>query len=262
MNTLLIIAVFSVAVLFSMLGLGGGVLYVPILLAAGLDMHAAVPTSLAIMLVMSLTAAVVYHTNSLVDWKVLLLLEPASILGAVTGSLTSGMFNERTLYIIFACAMLLAAAAGLLPKKQAHLSMPKKRSPGIFHLEKNGERYAINIWYGAPAAFLAGMVSSVIGIGGGFLKVPLMTAVFGVPIKIAVATSSAMIVITALTGFAAHTALGHVDLKLAAMLSVVVFLGALVGTRISIRSDKKFLNAVMAVLQLAVAGWMVYKAIK
>jgi uncharacterized membrane protein YfcA len=261
MNTLLIIAVFAVAVLFSMLGLGGGVLYVPILLAAGLDMHSAVPTSLAIMLVMSLTAAVVYHTNSLIDWKVLLLLEPASVAGAMSGGYFSAFLNTRMLYIIFACAMVLSAVMTLLPQKKLHIDAPKTKFPGFFHLHKKEENYTINLWLGIPASFLAGVVSSIIGIGGGFLKVPLMTAVFNVPVRIAVATSSSMIVITALTGFATHTALGHVDLKLAAILSVVVFFGALAGSKISIKTDKKHLNYIMITLQLIVAGWMVFKAV-
>jgi uncharacterized membrane protein YfcA len=108
---------------------------------------------------------------------------------------------------------------------------------------------------------LAGFVSSIVGLGGGFLKVPLMTIVFGVPVRIAAATSSAMIVMTATSGFLGHAAVGHVDLKLVALLSVVVFFGALVGTRILVKADKKFLSAALVVLQLTIAVWMFYKAL-
>jgi uncharacterized protein len=261
MTSLLFIAVFAVAVVFSMLGLGGGILYIPLLLQAGLDMHTAVPTGLAIMLVMSLTAAVIYHTNSLVDWKLLLIMEPASIIGALIGSYFSSMFPNKVLYVFFAVSMITASAMGSLPQKQILPLAPKSRFPGIFHLKKNNDHYSINLWVAAPVSMLAGFVSSVIGLGGGFLKVPLMTIIFGVPIKIAAATSSAMIVITATSGFLGHAAVGHVDFKLVGMLSIAVFLGALVGTRILVKADKKFLNISLMILQLTIAAWMIYKAV-
>lgn len=261
MSSLLLIAAFAVAIVFSMLGLGGGILYVPILLSAGLSMHSAIPTSLAVMLVMSLTAAVVYHMNRLIDWRLLLLLEPGSIIGALLGSYFSGYFKDNILYLIFAGAMLLSAVMTVWPQKIKKETAAPKKAPGFFYLSSHGESYTVNLWIGIPCTFIAGVVSSIIGIGGGFMKVPLMTIVFGVPVKIAVATSSAMIVITALSGFAGHAALGHVDLKFASILAVVVFFGALIGTRISIKADKKFLNFALVALQLTVAGYMIIKAL-
>lgn len=261
MNSILFIAVFAIAVIFSMLGLGGGVLYIPILLQAGLTMQTAVPTGLAIMLIMSLTAAVVYHTNSLIDWKLFLIMEPASVIGALVGSYFSSKFPDKALYIFFALSMIATIIIGLLPKKNIHPLTPKTKFPGIFHLTKNADNYSINLWIAAPVSMLAGFVSSIIGLGGGFLKVPLMTVIFGVPIKIAAATSSAMIVVTASSGFLGHAAAGHVDYKLVGLLSIAVFFGALVGTRILVKADKKFLNMALMILQLSVAVWMIYKAV-
>ncbi len=257
MSFFILILVFTVAVIFSMLGLGGGVLYVPILLQSGLSFHHAVPTSLAIMLVMSLTAAVVYHTNELIDWRILFLLEPASILGAYIGSYNSNLFSEKFLSRLFAVVIFISAIFMLMPQK------PLKSKPGekfgFYHIEKNGEYYSINLWLGLPISFLAGFISSIIGIGGGFAKVPMMTLLFSVPIKIAVATSSAMIVITCFTGFLGHSFIGHVDYKLVGILSVIVLAGALIGSRISIRADKRFLNRLFAFLQFAIAIWMLFK---
>ncbi len=261
MTSLLFIAVFAVAVIFSMLGLGGGILYIPLLLKAGLSMHAAVPTGLAIMLVMSFTAAIIYHTNSLIDWKLFLVMEPASVIGALIGSYFAGLFPDKVLYIFFAASMITAAAMGKLPQKNILPSAPKSVFPGIFHLKNKDDRYSINIWIAAPVSMLAGFVSSITGLGGGFLKVPLMTIVFGVPIKIAAATSSAMIVVTSASGFLGHAAVGHVDFKLVGLLSIAVFLGALVGTRILVKADKKFLTTALIILQLTIAVWMIYKAV-
>jgi uncharacterized membrane protein YfcA len=260
MTSILIIAVLAVAVIFSMLGLGGGVLYVPILMQAGIPFHNAVATSLLIMLVMSLTAAVVYHANKLIDWKLLFMLEPFSVLGALIGSWNSNAFSEKTLMIVFAAAMLGSAALTFMPPKPGKPSK-KGAFPGIFRHVKHGSHYSVNLWIGIPVSFAAGFVSSIIGIGGGFAKVPLMTLAFGVPINIAVATSSAMIVITCLTGFIGHNAVGHVNMQFAGILAVVVFIGALIGSRISVTADKRFLNILFACLQVLIAGWMVFKVI-
>jgi uncharacterized protein len=260
MNSLLIIAVLAVAVIFSMLGLGGGVLYVPILMQSGIPFNSAVATSLLIMLVMSLTAAVVYHQNKLIDWKLLFMLEPFSILGAILGSYNSNAFPEPVLYVIFAVAMLgsavLTFTASKTPKK-----IQKPSFPGIFRHGKKGGHYEVNLWIGIPVSFAAGFVSSIIGIGGGFAKVPLMTLAFGMPANSAVATSSAMIVLTCLAGFAGHGAIGHVNFKFAGILAIVVFIGAIIGSKISVKTDKRILNLAFACLQVLIAGWMVFKAV-
>ncbi len=262
MTSLLLIAVFAVAVIFSMLGLGGGVLYVPILLQAGVSFHAAVATSLAIILIMSLTASAVYHMEKLIDWKLIMILEPISVIGAVLGSLSSNHFSVKVLYVIFALSMTGSALFMLMAPKKVLALHQKSKLPGIIHMKKNGEHYSINMWAGVPLFFLAGFISSLIGIGGGFLKVPLMTIIFGVPIKIAVATSSAMIVITALSGLFGHSAVGHVDWHMTAILSAVVFAGALIGSKISIKADRKIINLMFSIVQFSVAGWMVYMALK
>ncbi|HRU38842.1 MAG TPA: sulfite exporter TauE/SafE family protein, partial [Candidatus Goldiibacteriota bacterium] len=87
--------------------------------------------------------------------------------------------------------------------------------PGILRRESGGHSYSINLWVGIPVAFAAGFISSLIGIGGGFAKMPLMTLAFGMPVNAAIATSSVGIVITCLAGFAGHGAAGNVDLRLA-----------------------------------------------
>lgn len=260
MNSLLIIAVLAVAVIFSMLGLGGGVLYVPILMSAGIPFHNAVATSLFIMLVMSVTASVVYHTNELIDWKLLLILEPFSAAGAIAGSYNSNLFPDSILYIVFAVSMIGSAALTFIAPKSGKTSN-KPLLPGVFRHTKNDSHYRINIWIGIPVFFAAGFVSSIIGIGGGFAKVPLMTLAFGMPANTAIATSSAMIVITCIAGFAGHGAIGHVNFQLAAVLGIVVCIGAVIGSKISVKTDKQFLNFLFAGLQLIIAAWMVYKAV-
>jgi uncharacterized membrane protein YfcA len=257
MNSILILLFLCISVLFSMFGLGGGVFYVPILLNAGVAFHQAVSTSLAIMAVMSLTAALIYNTKKLIDWHIILILEPATMIGAFIGSYNSKLFPARVLEITFAIVMIISSILIFVPQKISDKKPEKKF--GVIHKKHKDGYYSINMWYGIPVALIAGFISSILGIGGGFAKVPLMTLVFKTPIKIAAATSSTMIVFTALTGLLGHSLIGNVNLNLLLPLAITVFLGAIIGSRISIVADRKFLNIVLALLQIFVALWLIFK---
>jgi uncharacterized membrane protein YfcA len=250
----------ATAFIFSMLGLGGGILYTPLLLNSGLAFNSAVATSLSIMVVMNLTAAAVYHSEKLIDWHILLFLEPPTMLGAYLGSINSGFFPAKNLQIFFAAVMICVAIFTFVPQKPKIFS--EKKFPGFFHKEKKGHKYSINLWIGVPVSFAAGFVSSIIGIGGGFAKIPLMTLGFGVPMNIAAATSSAMIVLTSRTGVFGHSLLGHTDWKLTAILSVAVCAGAFAGSKISVKADRRILDILFSFIMLFVAAWMLYRVFK
>ena len=258
MISLLFILIFCVAILFSMLGLGGGILYVPMLLQAGLPFHEAAATSLTIIVVMSFTAAFIFHKNKLVDWKIVFILEPFSILGAFVASMYADVFSIKFLQIMFASVALISAFFML--KTPAAGKVKKSKFPGVIHRKMGKERYHINLWFGIPLLFLAGYISVLLGIGGGFAKVPMMTLLFGVPLPIAVATSTAMIVITALSGVTGYAVAGYINYELSIILAVAVFLGAFVGSKILVKADKKFINVLFSIILVFVAGWMLYRA--
>lgn len=195
------------------------------------------------MAVMSLTAAVVYNTKKLIDWHIILILEPATMLGAFIGSYNSKLFPTRVLEIIFAIVMIISAILIFVPQKISEKEPEKKL--GVIHKKHKDGYYSINMWFGIPVAVVAGFISSILGIGGGFAKVPLMTLIFKTPIKIAAATSATMIVFTALTGLLGHSLIGNVNLNLLLPLSITVFLGAIIGSKISIEADRKFLNTIL-----------------
>ncbi len=259
MIQLLFILFFLVAILFSMLGLGGGILYVPILLQAGLSYYQSSATALSVMIVLSLTATIVYHMNNMVDWKIVFLLEPFSLTGAYIAGVNSNLVPEKVLLILFACVMILSAFFMLKPAPAKNIKMEKM--VGFIESKKMNHKYHINLWLGIPLAFFTGIFSALLGVGGGFAKVPLMTLIFNVPTKVAVATSSAMIIITATAGFWGHSYAGHINLKLSLVLSFAAFLGALIGSRISIKSDKKFLDTTFSIILILVSIWMIFKAI-
>jgi len=249
---------FCVAVIFSMLGLGGGVFYVPLLLKIGLPFHEAAAVSLCIMIIMSVTATAVYHSNKLIDWKIVLFMGPCAVAGAVIGSINSTQFSEKLLEILFGIMMLLSA--GFMFASPEEINQPKPKKFGFIESRLNGITYFINLWLGVPLFFLAGFIASLLGIGGGFAKVPIMTFIFRVPSKVAVATSSALIVLTASAAAAGHFATGNLNLKLVAILGIAVFAGGYAGSHISAKADKKYINMALAVIMLGVSLWMFYRA--
>ncbi|MBN2753594.1 MAG: sulfite exporter TauE/SafE family protein [Candidatus Goldbacteria bacterium] len=249
---------FCVAVIFSMLGLGGGIFYVPLLLQIGLTFHEAAAVSVCIMIIMSVTATAVYHLNKLIDWKIVLFMGPCAIIGALIGGLNSVVFSEQLLEILFGIMMLISAV--LMFKTPAEINQPKPKKIGFIESRMQGITYFINLWLGVPLFFLAGFIASILGIGGGFAKVPIMTFIFRVPSKVAVATSSALIVLTASAAAAGHFAAGNLDLKLVGILGVAVFAGGYLGSHISAKADKRFINIALAVIMLGVSIWMFYRA--
>ncbi|PKL91911.1 MAG: hypothetical protein CVV21_03950 [Candidatus Goldiibacteriota bacterium HGW-Goldbacteria-1] len=249
---------FCVAVIFSMLGLGGGVFYVPLLLQIGLPFHEAAAVSVCIMIIMSVTATAVYNSNKLIDWKIVIFMGPCAIIGALIGGLNSVIFSETILEILFGIMMLISAL--LMLKTPKEINQPKPKKIGFIESKMTGITYFINLWLGVPLFFLAGFIASLLGIGGGFAKVPIMTFIFRVPSKVAVATSSALIVLTASAAAAGHFAAGNLNLKLVAVLGAAVFAGGYLGSHISAKADKKFINAALAIIMFAVSAWMFYRA--
>lgn len=249
---------FLAAILFSMLGLGGGTLYVPMLIAIGLTFHSAAATSLSLIIIMSLTASVIYHRNRLIDWHLFLILEPASILGAWLGSSNSHIFPEKTLFIIF--AVIMVSASFFLLKPAQPRKVKKHEFPGFYRREKDGCSYTVNLWVGIPISLFSGFISSILGIGGGFVTVPMLALFFGVPIKIAVATSSAMITLTVATGLLGHSMIGNLNYKMTLALSLAVLAGAFIGSKISVKTDDRLLRYAFAAIQILAAAWMAYKS--
>jgi len=247
------------ASVFSMIGAGGGILFMPLLIAAGLSFQASAATSLTVMIAMTLTSSFIFHNEKLVDWKVLLFLEPFSMLGAFLGARFSGRIPDNYLEFMFGLIMIISAFF-MSQKSQPGLKTDRCGGFGYIKSGSEGHTYCINLWIGAPLMFATGVLASLLGVGGGFAKVPVMKLIFGVPIKTAVATSSTMIMITALTAAATYSFSGLINYKLVLLLGAAVSLGAFTGSRMAIKADKVFLNRLVALIQLLTAVYMFYRA--
>jgi len=228
---------FLVAVVFSMLGQGGGALFTPVQVFAGIDFHVAATTSLFLIMVVSVSATIVFRKGKRVDWPLAVALESVTAVGGLAGGLLSGWFAGSMLMVAFAAVIAFAAFFMIRNVTRAH---PCPERSSLFSWRRVlGERvYCVNMLLALPISFLVGGISGLVGVGGGILKVPMMVLLLGIPMEIAVGSSAFMVGLTAAGGFAGHVASGHWDWRTSLVLAVAVFAGGQIGARKSMSLDK------------------------
>lgn len=254
------LVMFLIASVFSALGLGGGVVYTPVQLFFGIEFHTAATTSLFLIMVMSLSATLVFRKAATVDWPLAIVLESSTTLGAFFGGLYSGHFSSKFLIILF--SGVLASAAFFMVK---HFEIPNRcgDNPGGFFRWHRGvgfETYCVNLGLALPVAFVAGIVSGLLGVSGGILKVPMLVLLFGVPMNIAVGSSAFMVGLTAAGGFLGHLAAGHFYWRITLALVPGIFLGGQIGARTSVRIDKTKMKRFFGYLLAALAVFLIIRA--
>jgi len=237
----------------SLLGLGGGVLIVPLLtLIFGLDLREAVGVSLVSVIMTSSVAAGVYLERHTADLRLGMRLELFTAIGALIGGSIAFLIEERLLALLFA-ALLIYVAVSML---RARTSPATAASPG------EPLQYEVrNMPLGIVGATGAGLLSALLGVGGGIVKVPLMHLGMGVPLRVATATSNLMVGITAAASAVIYVIHGGVDPYVAGPTVIGVFLGASVGSRISHRVDVRVLRWLFVAVLLYTAVQMLLKVV-
>lgn len=261
MEHILILAVIFliISTIFSMLGMGGGVLYVPILLFAGYGMEDAPGISLILIIATSLAALSHFWKNRRVDWKLALVIDPLTDIMAFFGGYFSALIPESVLRGILVAVLMIAGTLMLKKKKGGMGVHLKKEHWWLWYREFNGESYTVNLPLVLTATALIGILSGMLGITGGIIKLPIMVLLCGVPMDIAVATSTVMVAVTALSGVAGHALNGTVDWKVGFILALAAVLGGLIGSRISLKVDKARLKKIFGVAVLMIAVQMAIK---
>ena len=160
--------------------------------------------------------------------------------------------------------------AGVPPQEIAGFFMVKTFAPPdtghsnrwmAWNRTLDAHRYNVNLLIALPASFGAGLVSGLVGVGGGILKVPLMVLLLGIPMEIAVGSSAFMIGLTACGRFAGHLWNGHWDWRTSLLLALAVFAGGQIGSRISIKTDKDKLKKGFGWFLLAIAVAMLARSV-
>jgi len=266
----------------SLLGLGGGVLIVPLLtLGFGLPLREAVGVSLVSVIVTSSASASVYLQRRVANLRLGMTLELFTALGALVGGLIAFSLSEQVLAALFA-ALLLYVAVTMLRRREAAPAAAAVPStpPGVpsagaseelaaaiptepARIDRlSGPGYRIrNLRQGMVGSVGAGVISAMLGVGGGIIKVPLMNLVMGVPLRIATATSNLMIGVTASASAIIYLLRGGIDPWVAGPTAVGVFVGASIGSRIAHRVDVRVLRLLFVAVLLYTAVQMVLRAI-
>jgi uncharacterized membrane protein YfcA len=213
-------------ILGALLGLGGGIFLVPALtLLFHLPVRAAVGTSLVGVIATSAGVAAVAPRGRGANVALALRLEVATAAGALGGGLLAGFVSGQVLSILFA-VVVFGTAAYLLYKARPHARDGKPEQ--LFRRD-----YRLHNWPGGLAiSSLAGMASGLLGVGGGFIKVPAMYAVMGAPLGVATATSNFMVGITAAASIFVYLHRGDVHPLMVVPTALGVFAGAMLGVYI------------------------------
>ncbi len=243
----------------SLLGLGGGILIVPLLtLGFGLPLREAVGVSLVCVIMTSGAAAGVYLERHVANLRLGMTLELFAAFGALVGGSIAFLLEERLVALLFAALLGYVAFTMARARKSApFLEEPSIEDDVGDALPANptmldrlsGDDYRVrNLGRGILGATGAGVASAVLGIGGGIIKVPLMHLSMGVPLRVASATSNLMIGITAAASTVIYVIHGGIDPYVAGPTAIGVFLGATAGSRISHRVDTGLLRMLFVVV--------------
>lgn len=271
--TLFVLSMFGVAVsagfLGSLLGLGGGLIIVPVLtLVFKLDFHLAVGASIVAVVATSSGSAVAYLRDHMSNLRVAMLLEIGTVSGALTGAFLSGYIGGRWLMILFGVVMSISAIAMLRRNGKEHLEVVPDpwadtlNLHGRFHDHSLGTEIVYRVKrtkLGVALMYVAGMMSALLGIGSGVLKVPAMDLAMGLPIKVSSATSNVMMGVTAAASAAFYFARGNIDPFVAGPVAVGVVTGATLGSKVLGRLDNRMLRGVFVAIMVLVAVQMIWK---
>ena len=245
----------------ALLGLGGGVFLVPFLNAwFGLDFKTAAAISLVTVIATSSAVSAGTTGRGLINLRLGMLLEVASAAGGVAAGVTVAHLSDATLERGFAAIAALIAVLMLTRLERRNVIEDATVDPGPLGGRFHDEECDCDVVYRVrrlPVAlgvsFLAGNVSAAFGIGGGILKVPVLTAWCGIPMRVAAATSSLMIGVTAVASVPIQYANGYVNPPLAGAAVLGVLLGSRGGLWFGARARAKWLKLLMAVVLLLVA---------
>lgn len=257
-------AAVSAGLLGSLVGLGGGVLIVPILsLGFGLNIRLAIGASIISVIATSSGAAAAYVRDHLTNVRVAMLLELATTVGAVTGALVATYLNPQVLFLLFGVILLFSV-----------FPMIKKLGEEIPHNvvnDKYAERLRLASMYpdrrlgkvipyqvtGVPLGFgmmyIAGIVSGLLGIGSGALKVLAMDTAMRLPMKVSSATSNFMIGVTAAASAGIYFWRGDILPVVAAPVAIGVLVGATVGARLLVRFRNATVRWIFMVVMVVVS---------
>jgi hypothetical protein len=244
----------------ALLGLGGGVLLIPFLvIVLNIPMHQAIATSIIAVIATSSAGASMNLERRTVHMRLGMLLEIATVSGAILGGITANYLSATVLAKLFS-GLIFFVALIMIWRVRQHNDQEILHSdgvlPGTFIDDASGTTVHYTVKK-VPAAMLislvAGNVSGLLGVGGGIFKVPAMHILSGIPMKAATATSNFMIGVTAAASAFIYFAHGHLNPFVASTAALGVLAGSMMGIRISRKIHSKVLTWVFALALLGIS---------
>lgn len=233
-----------IGVALGLLGGGGSILTTPILIyALGVEPKAAIATSLLVVGVTSVAAVVQHARAGNVVWRTGLIFGAAGMAGAYVGGFVAGWIPAKVLMGLFALMMLATATAMFRGRKD----------PGP------GTGAAHPLWKVVVEGLVVGVVTGLVGAGGGFLVVPALALLGGLPMRQAVGTSLLVIALKSFAGYAGHAAHVSVDYELAALVAGSAVLGSFAGSRIATVVPPDALRRGFAGFVLVMGAFVLYQ---
>jgi uncharacterized membrane protein YfcA len=253
---------YAVGAYGTMVGAGGGFLIVPFLLLAYHVDHAhAAGTGLAVVFLNAASGTISYARQKRIDYRAGFIFAIACLPGSIAGAFMAELFTGRLFNITFG-VVLLAISVLLVwrPAQDREHVADEIWEHKSFHItthlsDSEGQvfKYRYNWLVGVILSFFVGFASSILGIGGGIIHVPVLVYLLGFPPHMATATSHFILAITAGVGATTHMALGHVLLWPAALLGIGVIGGAQIGAIFGKRVHGTWLLRMLAIALVAVA---------
>ncbi|MBM3705349.1 MAG: sulfite exporter TauE/SafE family protein [Actinobacteria bacterium] len=266
----------------SVIGIGGGIIIVPVLtLVLKIPIHLAIGTSIISVMVTSLAAVIRFFKKDIINIPLGLALEIPTTAGGVIGSLTVAYLKNSTLFIIFGC---FALASGVLTFVKSRMvpqsgnesyetlnnnnnrvnpgSAPNYLKPdsrgsagsasSMFDSQYYDEASRQNIRYrvkrtalGGSLSLFAGILSGLLGVGGGIVKVPVMNILMNIPVKVAAATSTYMIGITAVVSAVIYFFNGFISPLITVPVVAGVLAGATGGSYLAVKLKSRYISAII-----------------
>lgn len=241
---MIVLIAFLVAFIFSMLGLGGAIIYTPFFFWTGLPILTAIPMALLMNAITTVSASITYLKLRLVDTGIAYPIIATSIPGALMGSYLARRVDTEIIILLLSIILFFAGSRMLF-------------FGNIGFSVKIDEKQ--KIVFGTLSGFFTGIISSMVGIGGGTFIVPLLL-ILGFETKNATATSSFTITFMALSGFLGHMSFGDQRMDMTMLLSagIAAFIGAQAGSRILKRTSSRTIERMFALVLLIMVGKLVY----
>jgi uncharacterized membrane protein YfcA len=248
----------------ALLGLGGGVFLVPFLnLVVGFPFSAAAAISLTTVIATSSSVSAGRAGQQLINMKLGMLLEVATAGGSFLGGVTAQLIAQSVLQKLFGFVSAAVALIMLTRLQRRNVILDPSVDSGVlggrFYEHESGGVVSYRVKrlpVAIVASFVAGNVSSLLGIGGGIIKVPVLNAWCGVPLRAAAATSAFMIGVTATAGATIYYGRGQLEPALAAAAVLGVQIGSWGGMRFGAAASAKWLKVLMAVLLFILSAIM------